>query len=155
WSYAKDVGGGGPGTMSPIPVPQGRCVGAAAGRVYMAVAYGIRPDRISGDEGLPTQTRPMGPIPYYQFEAKAENPSTATKDELRQMLQHFIMDRFKLKAHRYTEERQGYLLVVSKTGVKFKETSEDEQLLDHRVELPPNFVLATGAVMPHVIKGKI
>jgi len=157
WSFARDnPEEGGPSSVSPIPVPQGRCVGEAAGRVYIATAYGIPGGRISGDEkDLPMQTRPMGPIFFYQLEAKAENPATATKDELRQMLQNLVMDRFKLKAHRYTEEQPGYFLTVGRNGVKFKEASGDEELPNQHVELPPNFVLGPGAIMPHVIQGKL
>jgi uncharacterized protein (TIGR03435 family) len=154
WSYAKELAAGSPGTVSPLPVPQGRCVGAASVRSYIAAAYGIRPNRISGDDALPMQTKPMGPITFYQLEAKAENPLTATKGELRQMLENLVISRFKLKAHRYTEERQGYLLLVSKSGIKFKETTGDEDLPRSQVDLPPNFVLGPGAIMPHVIKGK-
>jgi uncharacterized protein (TIGR03435 family) len=154
WSYAKEVAGGGPGTVSTIPVPQGRCVGVAALRPYIAAAYGIRPTRISVDDGPLMQPKPMGPIAFYQLEAKAENPLTATKDELRQMLENLVISRFKLKAHRYTEEQQGYLLLVSKSGIKFKETTGDEDLPRSRVDLPPDFVLGPGAIMPHVIKGK-
>jgi uncharacterized protein (TIGR03435 family) len=155
WSYAKEVAAGGPGTVSPVPVPHGRCVGSGPVRRYISAAYGIRPTRISGDEAqLSMQTGPMAPIIFYQLEAKAENPLTATKDDLRQMLENLVMSRFKLKAHRYTEQEQGYLLVVSKNGVKFKETSGEEDLPRSQVDLPPDFVLAPGAIMPHVIKGK-
>jgi uncharacterized protein (TIGR03435 family) len=154
WSYAKEVAGGSPGAVSPVPVPQGRCVGSAPVRQYIATAYSIRPARISGDEALPMQTKPMGPITRYQLEAKAEDPLTATKEELRQMLENLVVSRFKLKAHRYTQEQEGYLLVVSKSGIKFKETTGDEDLPRSYVDLPANFVLGPGAIMPHVIKGK-
>ena len=43
------------------------------------------------------------------------------------MLQNFLADRFKLKVHRETKEAQGYVIFVGKDGVKFKETSGDEE----------------------------
>jgi uncharacterized protein (TIGR03435 family) len=69
-------------------------------------------DRVSGDENV---------MWVYRLDAKAENTETATTEQLREMLQNLIIDRFKLKAHRYTEERPGYFLVVAKNGPKFKE----------------------------------
>jgi uncharacterized protein (TIGR03435 family) len=118
WSLAKDLQGR--SNTPSVPVPQGRCMGAGAMADFIAVAFGIRrPGRVSGHEGVEG-------LEYYQLEAKAENPSTATKEELLQMLQSMVMDRFKLRAHRYSEERQGFVLLVAKNGVKFKETSGDE-----------------------------
>src|SRR4029453_19357551 len=54
----------------------------------------------------------------YRMDAKVENTENATTGQLREMVQNVIIDRFKLKAHRYTEERPGYFLVVAKGGPK-------------------------------------
>jgi uncharacterized protein (TIGR03435 family) len=119
WSYAKELQG--LSKSSPVPVPQGRCIGAGAMVDFIAVAYGLRrPGRISGYEGA-------SGLEFYQLEAKAETPSSATKADLLSMLQNMVIDRFKLKAHRYTEERQGFVLLVGKSGVKFKEASGEEE----------------------------
>lgn len=56
----------------------------------------------------------------FQLEAIADDPSTATLDQLRQMLQHLLTDRFKLKFHREEKGFPGYLLVVAESGHKMK-----------------------------------
>jgi uncharacterized protein (TIGR03435 family) len=66
------------------------------------------------------------------------------------MLQNLVIDRFKLKAHRYIEESPGFFLVVAKGGPKFKETSGDEELPIPRVV----GWLGPGTGMPFQIKGK-
>jgi len=144
WSFGKDVSGS--GLTSPIPVPQGRCVGSAYMRMFIATAYGIPPGRVSGDEA--------GSGTYYQLEAKAENPLEATKEDLRQMLQAMVVDRFKLKAHRYTQEFQGLALLVAKNGVKFKETSGDEDFPLLRGTGTSTWVPGTPGVLPMLVKGK-
>jgi len=134
-----------PGNNQGLPeVPQGRCIGSALTRIYVAVAFDIPGTRISGDADA---------LWLYQLEAKADDPSTATKEELHQMLQAFLIDRFKLKAHRYTEESQGYLLSVAKSGVKFKATAGDEEWLRMRLT-GPLLVPAAGQLQPRVIEGK-
>jgi uncharacterized protein (TIGR03435 family) len=66
----------------------------------------------------------------FEIEAAAEDPTTATTAQLRQMLQAMLADRFKLKIHRETQEVQGYALVIAKNGPKLKPTDELE---------PPHF----------------
>jgi uncharacterized protein (TIGR03435 family) len=97
-------------------VPQGRCVGRAFLRELIALTYDVRADRVSGD-----------PPAMYELEAKAEDPDTATKDQLLQMLQNFVIDQFKLKVHRETEEGEGYVLQAGKHGSKLKEASGEEE----------------------------
>jgi len=146
WSLARDpeLGSRGPFRDSPVPAPQGRCIGTALLRALIAIAYEIPAGRISGDEGS---------LWHYELEAKAENPSSATKEELRQMLQTLIINRFKLKAHRYTEETPGYVLLVGKNGVKFKETSGEEEI--PRPQAQGTFVPGVpGQLLPLLIKGK-
>ena len=121
WSYGKDVALQVKpiGAPTPVPVPQGRCIGSGLSQMLIASAYGVPMGFISGAENTSW---------YYRLEAKAENPAGATKEQLREMFQALVIERFKLKAHRYTEERQGYVLLVAKGGVKFKETSDEEEL---------------------------
>jgi uncharacterized protein (TIGR03435 family) len=113
--------------------PLGRCVGLAFLRAYISAAYDIRMDRISGDE-----------IAHYQLEARAADPSTATTEQLREMLRKMVIDRFKPKIYRETKETAGYVLLVGKGGIKFKETSGDEE--DRRSTQDPD--------QPVGIKGK-
>jgi uncharacterized protein (TIGR03435 family) len=58
--------------------------------------------------------------------AKAENPN-ATLDQIRQMLQTLLIERFKLAAHREKGEMQMYALVVGKRGPKLREAAADEK----------------------------
>jgi uncharacterized protein (TIGR03435 family) len=102
--------------------PPGRCTGTNVDLISLiALAYDV-PVRqhISGDPDWPE---------LYQIEAKAENLSTATKEQFRQMVQALLADRFELKVHRETKEVQGYVLLVGKNGAKIKETSGEEENL--------------------------
>jgi uncharacterized protein (TIGR03435 family) len=122
-------------------VPQGRCAGIAFLRELISIAYEIRADRISGDEPA-----------MYQIEGKAPDPSSATKEDLRQMLQNFVIDRFNVKAHRETTEGEGYVLRVSKRGPKLKETFGDEKA--PRVVRTPGPPPALGGPLPIIIEAK-
>src|SRR5204863_849243 len=72
------------------PVPLGRCVSdAAILQMLLEVAYDIEGTRISGLPSFAEQ-------PAFQLQAKAEDPTKATREELRQMLQNFLVDKLKL-----------------------------------------------------------
>jgi uncharacterized protein (TIGR03435 family) len=55
----------------------------------------------------------------YEVNAKAERP--ATRDQLRQMLQSLLTDRFKLLFQRQSKTMQVYALTVAQNGLKIKE----------------------------------
>jgi uncharacterized protein (TIGR03435 family) len=59
----------------------------------------------------------------FDLEAKAEDPSTATTDQLRKMLQTLLSDSFKLGFHRETRETSGYYMISAKSGFKLKEST--------------------------------
>ena len=64
--------------------------------------------------------------------AKAPSPD-ATQDQIRQMLQTLLADRFKLAAHREKREMQTYALAVGKSGPKLHDaTADDEGGLDDK-----------------------
>jgi uncharacterized protein (TIGR03435 family) len=129
------------------PVPLGRCVSdAAILQAVIEAAYDINASRISG---LPL----VGDQPVFQLEAKAEDPTKATREELRQMLQNLLADKLKLKVHRETKEMDGYVLTVGKNGAKFKETSGDEEIphwLPNGVPRPD----VSGQTLPTMYEGK-
>src|SRR5438128_1336199 len=76
-----------------------RPIGNSAGlTTFLALAYAVPLQRISGD---------VGSTERYQIEAKAEEPFSATTEQLRQMLHTLISDKFKLKVHRETKETDG------------------------------------------------
>jgi len=123
------------GSAGPISAPQGRCVGNGVQlQALVAFAYGI-PDRdVSGvpDWAVPpTRVGTLGPpANAFQIDAVAEDTSSATADQLRQMVQAMLADRFKLRIHRETKGTTGYALIVAKNGPKpkLKETSDAEEI---------------------------
>jgi len=65
----------------------------------------------------------------FDVQAKAENPASATRQQLLTMLQNLLVERFQMKFHYVTKEEQGFALVVAKNGPKLHtSTSEDEKL---------------------------
>ena len=60
-----------------------------------------------------------------RFDVLAKPPAGATSEQIPEMLQDLLADRFKLVAHRETKERNVYALVVGKDGPKMKEASPD------------------------------
>jgi uncharacterized protein (TIGR03435 family) len=108
--------------MAPGSTPAlGRCQ-ATGLTLYQLIstAYGV---------GLPTISGGLDWIEKERFdiEAKAEDPSTTTRDQFRVMLQTLLTDRFKLKFHRQVAEGNGYALVVVKTGPRFEVTKGGNQ----------------------------
>jgi uncharacterized protein (TIGR03435 family) len=73
----------------------------------------------------------MGPgwITGNRYDIVAKSTGPATDDQLRQMLQTLLADRFKLASHRETKEMQAYVFTVAKGGHKLK-PSEGEGPLE-------------------------
>jgi uncharacterized protein (TIGR03435 family) len=57
----------------------------------------------------------------FDIEAKAEDPATATSQQMLVRLQALLADRFKLKFHKESKEVSGYELLVAANGPKLKE----------------------------------
>lgn len=121
-----------------LNVPQGRCVARGAQILTLvSFAYG-NPRRVTGGPDwaqLGGRRRRSGAnavtfldATLFQIEAVADNPGTATLDQLKQMLQTMLADRFKLKVHREMEEAPGFALVVGKNGPKLKAASGPEEV---------------------------
>lgn len=62
---------------------------------------------------------------FYEIAAKTLGESAPNQDQLRQMLQGLLADRFQLKLHRETRELPVYNLIVGKSGSKLKESAPD------------------------------
>jgi uncharacterized protein (TIGR03435 family) len=56
----------------------------------------------------------------FEIDAKADDPSTATVDQLRRMLQSLLKERFKLAFHMESKEIPGYFLIPAQGGLKLK-----------------------------------
>lgn len=66
------------------------------------------------------------------FTIEAETNPAASDDEVRQMLQTLLVERFKLAVHRETKQHVLYTLTVGKGGAKVKAVRDQEK----RAELP-------------------
>ncbi len=95
---------GGPGTEDP-----GRIFFASATlkRLLMA-AYGVEVDQIAGPGWLDSE----------RYAVDAKLPAGTSREQLRQMLQILITERFHAALHRETRVTTGYELTVSRRGAK-------------------------------------
>jgi uncharacterized protein (TIGR03435 family) len=100
----------------PIKVDRAR-VDIAVGSLsfLIATAYRVEADRISGPDWMVIQ----------RFDIQAKIPEGATKEQVPEMLQALLTERFKLAAHRERKEQQVYALVVDKGGPKLQESGPD------------------------------
>ncbi len=62
----------------------------------------------------------------FNVEAKAEDPSKTTEQQLLTMLQNLLVERFQLKFHNETGEAAGFMLTVAKNGPKLKASQSEE-----------------------------
>jgi uncharacterized protein (TIGR03435 family) len=60
-----------------------------------------------------------------RYDIHAKLPEGATKDQVPEMLQSLLLDRFKLTFHRETKEDPVYGLIVGKNGLRLKEVAPD------------------------------
>jgi uncharacterized protein (TIGR03435 family) len=113
------------GNFDPNIVPRGRCIGGGVHWLYLVdFAYGL-PVRYG--PGIPAWARhDARPGEYFVIEATADNPSTATLSQLRQMLRTMLAKRFNLSTHRENQEVQGYTLRISRTAPKLKQGIGEE-----------------------------
>ena len=103
---------GGPGSNDPGLITCSH----ESGRALVAPAYDVSFTKLSFVETANGQEP--------QFEIAAKVPSGATKEQVRQMWQKVLADRFKIAVHRETREIPVYELVVGKSGLKAKEWTD-------------------------------
>jgi uncharacterized protein (TIGR03435 family) len=102
-------------------------------------AYGVREFQVAGaPEWLKEE--------LFDIDARAEHPSS--EDQIKQMVQALLADRFKLKLHRETKAIPVYALVVGKDGPKLAE-AQDASLNQGlgNIIVPPGELKARGATM--------
>lgn len=80
------------------------------------LAYNIGVKQLSGPRWLTEPTTDPSVVTRYEIVAKV--PSDAKKDQIPQMLQKLLEDRFKLQLHHETRTMQTYVLGVGKGGPK-------------------------------------
>ena len=61
-----------------------------------------------------------------RWDIQAELPEGASSNDIPEMLQTLLEDRFKLQVHRETKQVNGYALVVAREGAKFKPAEQDQ-----------------------------
>jgi uncharacterized protein (TIGR03435 family) len=65
----------------------------------------------------------------FDVEAQAENPASATRQQLLTMLQNLLVERFQIKFHQVTKEEPGFALLVAKNGPKLRPSTSEEPKL--------------------------
>jgi uncharacterized protein (TIGR03435 family) len=92
-------------------------IGISSLSELIGMAYKVKYYQIQGPDWLgPTGQR---------FDILAKLPEGATKEQVPEMLQALLADRFKLTLHRTSKETQVYALIIGKNGLKMKETPPD------------------------------
>jgi uncharacterized protein (TIGR03435 family) len=106
------------------PVPLGRCIfpNTVLGNIIL-FAY--------KEPGQPSLSSSGGDKwigdDAFEIEATAENPASATEEQLRSMVRMLLSDRFKLQFHTETHEEQGFALVSAGNGRSLKRSSTETQ----------------------------
>jgi uncharacterized protein (TIGR03435 family) len=81
---------------------------------YLAMAYRVRPQQISGPDSISSL-----------YDISATIPAGVPQDKIPEMLQALFADRFALAAHLEKKELPVYALEVGKDGLKIKEVPVD------------------------------
>jgi uncharacterized protein (TIGR03435 family) len=79
------------------------------------IAFKLKPYQVSGPDWMSAQ----------RFDILARMPEGATKEQMPEMLQALLAERFQLKVHRENRDHAVYALVVGKGGSKLKESPAD------------------------------
>lgn len=80
--------------------------------VLLTEAFKVKRDQIIGPSWLDSDC----------VSVNAKMPEGATRDQLPEMFEALLVERFKLASHKETRLRSGYALVVDKNGPKLKES---------------------------------
>jgi uncharacterized protein (TIGR03435 family) len=76
------------------------------------IAYRVKAYQVSGPDWMSTE----------RFDVRAKLPEGSNQEQVPEMLQALLAERFKLTIHRQTKEQNVYALVVGKGGAKLKES---------------------------------
>jgi uncharacterized protein (TIGR03435 family) len=83
----------------------------------IGIAYKVKDYQISGPDWMNALD--------HRFDILAKMPEGATKDQVPEMMQALLAERFNLAIHHETKDRAVYALVVGKGGSKLKEVPPD------------------------------
>lgn len=90
-------------------------IGSLSLAELVPMAFKLKPYQVSGPDWMGAQ----------RFDILAKLPEGASKEQVPEMLQGLLEERFQLKAHRENREHSVYALVVGKGGSKLKEAPPD------------------------------
>jgi uncharacterized protein (TIGR03435 family) len=90
-------------------------VGALSLKNLMVIAYKVQPNMISGPDWL-AATR---------YDISAKLPDGGTTQQIPEMMQSLLAERFGLKIHRETKDTAAYVMVMGKQPLKLKQTPAD------------------------------
>lgn len=86
-------------------------------RDYIRIAYRVKEHQVIGPDWLASE----------RFDIHAKLPAGATRDQVPEMLQTLLEERFQIKMHRDSKEFPVYGVVVGKGGLKLKESPLDPE----------------------------
>jgi uncharacterized protein (TIGR03435 family) len=86
-------------------------------RDYIRIAYRVKEHQVIGPNWLASE----------RFDIHAKLPAGATRDQVPEMLQTLLEERFQIKMHRDSKEFPVYGVVVGKGGLKLKESPLDPE----------------------------
>jgi uncharacterized protein (TIGR03435 family) len=104
----------------------------------ISFAYGIGYSRISGPGWMSDQ----------EFAIEAKLPTGSTKEQIPEMLQKLLADRFRLSLHRDQKEEAVFELVVDRQGLKLKPSAADES--DAGCESRPGQIACRAMTLGHL-----
>ena len=100
----------------------------------ISIAYKVKPYQVTGPEWMAAQ----------RFDIVAKFPSGATRDDIPQMLQALLAERFKLASHLEKKENPVLALVVGKSGPKLTDAAEAPVAIDENAPLKPGEMKMDG-----------
>jgi len=104
----------------------------------IALAFGMRNYQVTGPDWLHSE----------RFDIAATMPEGASRDDAPAMLRTLLEERFKLSAHKETQEHKVLALLSGKNGVKLKASTAQAQPVDPDAPLEPNQVVMDGPEGP-------
>ena len=90
-------------------------IGASSMMDLVCLAYKVQRYQVTGPDWMTSQ----------RFDVMATLPEGASQDQVPEMMQALLADRFKLTLHHENKDHPTYALVVGKNGVKMKEAPPD------------------------------
>jgi uncharacterized protein (TIGR03435 family) len=99
-------------------------------------AYKIKPHQLITPDWMKGQIMSMND----RWDIQAKLPDGTNKDQVPEMLQALLVERFKLKVHKEAREQPVYGLVVAKGGPKLKESPREEEPKEGEPKTPSNAV---------------